>query len=92
MDFFHVGIFRIFHAKYRVGLERLPFLDEFFTLEREIGFGTYDLIARVVHPLLVAPDPPQYAAKINEIAARLALQRPDDLENSRVAVFCLRRR
>jgi SAM-dependent methyltransferase len=70
----------------------LGFLDEYFRLEREIGFGTYDLIARVVHPLLVAPNPPEYAAKINEIAARAALHRPNDLENSRVALFCLRRR
>jgi SAM-dependent methyltransferase len=90
-----------------VGLERMPtvwhnldfdrtetlgFLDAYFHLEREIGFGTYDAIARVVHPLLVAPDPPAYTAKINEIAARIALERPDDLENSRAVVFCLRRR
>jgi SAM-dependent methyltransferase len=90
-----------------VGLERMPtvwhnldfdraetlgFLDEYFHLEREIGFGSYDTIARVVHPLLVAPDPPTYTAKINEIAARIALQRPDDLTNSRAVVFCLRRR
>ena len=72
--------------------ETLGFLDEFYRLEREIGFGTYDAIARVVHPLLVAPNAPEYMAKINEIAARLALHRPNDLENSRVAVFCLRRR
>jgi SAM-dependent methyltransferase len=72
--------------------QTLDFLEEHFVLENEIGFGTYDLIARVVHPLLVAPDPPNYAAKINELAARLALHRPNDLKNSRVAVFCLRRR
>jgi SAM-dependent methyltransferase len=72
--------------------ETLGFLDEYFHLEREIGFGTYDAIARVVHPLLVAPNPPVYTAKINEIAARIALHRPDDLENSRAVVFCLRRR
>jgi hypothetical protein len=28
----------------------------YFELEREIGFGTYDVIARVFHPLFVAPD------------------------------------
>jgi hypothetical protein len=72
--------------------ETLAFLDQYFRLEREIGFGTYDLIARVVHPLLVAPDPPSYATKINEIAARLALDRPNDLANSRAVVYCLRRR
>jgi SAM-dependent methyltransferase len=70
----------------------LDFLDGYFRLEREIGFGTYDLVARVVHPLLVAPNPPKYDAFINEIAARLALERPSDLSNSRVAFFCLRRK
>jgi hypothetical protein len=72
--------------------ETLSFLDEYFDLEREFGFGTYDTIARVAHPLLVAPESPTYTAKINEIAARIALHRPDDLENSRVAGYCLRRR
>jgi SAM-dependent methyltransferase len=70
----------------------LDFLDSYFRLEREIGFGTYDLVARVVHPLLVAPNPPKYDAFINEIAARVALERPSDLSNSRVAFFCLRRK
>ena len=70
----------------------LDFLDRYFTLEREIGFGSYDLIARVVHPLLVTPNPPRYEAKINEIAARVALERPNDTKNSRAVVFCLRRR
>jgi SAM-dependent methyltransferase len=70
----------------------LRFLHRWFTLERELGFGTYDLIARVVHPLLVAPEQPKYGARINEIAARVALERPADTLNSRVAVYCLRRR
>jgi SAM-dependent methyltransferase len=69
----------------------LEFLSSFFSLEHEIGFGTYDLIARVVHPLMVAPEEPTYDARINEIAAQLALQRPKDLENSRTAIFSLRR-
>ena len=72
--------------------ELLGFLDGYFTLEREIGFGTYDLIARVAHPLLVAPNAPTYTARINEIAARIALERPNDLDISRVSVLCLRRR
>jgi SAM-dependent methyltransferase len=74
------------------GERTLRFLHRWFTLEREIGFGTYDLVARVVHPLLVAPEDPKYSAVINEIAARVALERPEDTLNSRVAVYCLRRR
>lgn len=69
----------------------LEFLGRYFVLEREIGFGSYDLVARVVHPLLVAPEAPRYNAKINEVAARVALARPSDIENSRVAFYSLRR-
>ena len=72
--------------------ETLGFLDDYFILERHIGFGSYDLIARAFHPLYVAPGQPEYNSKINELAARLALERPDDIANSRVAVYCLRRR
>jgi SAM-dependent methyltransferase len=74
------------------GARTLGFLERWFKLEREMGFGTYDLGARVVHPLLLAPDQPKYDARINEIAARVPLERPGDKENSRVAVYCLRRR
>jgi SAM-dependent methyltransferase len=72
--------------------DRRGFLDQYFTLEREIGFGTYDLISRVIHPLMVAPEAPKYDAWINELAAKAALNRPDDMLNSRVAVYCLRRK
>lgn len=70
----------------------LTYLDRWFSLEAELGFGSYDLVSRVVHPLLVAPDQPKYRAKINEFAARAALHRLGDKENSRVAFYCLRRR
>jgi SAM-dependent methyltransferase len=70
----------------------LSFLERDFTLERDMGFGTYDLISRVVHPLLVAPEAPKYQSPINEVAARVALERLYDTECSRVAVYCLRRR
>jgi hypothetical protein len=69
----------------------LEFLSSFFSLEREIGFGTYDLVSRVVHPLLVAPDEPRYDARINEVAAKVALERSGDVMNSRIAIFCLRK-
>lgn len=55
-------------------------------------FGVYDFVARLVHPLLVAPDPPKYDAKINEVAARLALDRQDCPQLSRVMFLVLRRR
>ncbi|MBI4338638.1 MAG: class I SAM-dependent methyltransferase [Chloroflexi bacterium] len=40
-------------------------------------FGMYYFISRVVHPLLVAPEPPRYDARINEIARMIAEQIPD---------------
>jgi SAM-dependent methyltransferase len=70
----------------------LDFLLPYFELQREIGFGTYDVITRVFHPLFVAPDVPRYVSKINELAARVALERPADMANSRTAVYFLRRR
>src|SRR2546428_660485 len=53
--------------------ETLAYLDRDFVLERRLPFGVYDFVARVVHPLLVAPDAPVYDSRINEIAATLAL-------------------
>lgn len=90
------------------GLERMPrvwhnidfddsqllaFLADSYEVEKRVHFGVYDFVARVVHPLLVAPEPPRYEAPINEIAARLALQRPDDMGDiSRVLFLVLRRK
>src|SRR3989442_107288 len=53
--------------------ETLAYLDRDFVLERRLPFGVYDFVARVVHPLLVAPDAPVYGSRINQIAATLAL-------------------
>ena len=49
-----------------------PFLRRHFEIVQVRRYGLYDLVARVVHPLLVAPAQPDYEAKINEIARRLA--------------------
>jgi SAM-dependent methyltransferase len=49
-----------------------PFLGELFEVVEIRRYGLYDLIARVVHPLLVAPEQPDYEAKINDVARRLA--------------------
>jgi len=45
-----------------------PYIQRFFQIVEIRRFGLYDLISRIVHPLLVAPDEPKYEAKINEIA------------------------
>jgi len=46
-------------------------------------YGLYALIARVVPPLLVAPEPPDSAAKINDVARRIAAAADDAGEVSR---------
>ncbi len=52
-------------------------------------FGVYDFIARVVHPLVVAPEAPQYEARINQVGAQLALHRQEFGEISRVIFLVL---
>jgi hypothetical protein len=42
-----------------------------FTLVRKVGFSLYFIIARVLHPLLVAPDSPRFDAPINDLAGRI---------------------
>ncbi len=49
-----------------------PFLERHFEIVEIRRYGLYDLIARVVHPLLVAPAQPDYEAKINDVARRIA--------------------
>lgn len=49
-----------------------PFLRRHFEIVDVRRYGLYDVIARVVHPLLVAPAEPSYEAKINDIARKIA--------------------
>jgi SAM-dependent methyltransferase len=72
--------------------ELLRTLEQDFILRERHPVGTYDLVARVVHPLLVAPEKPRYEAPINEIAARLALVHGGSAEISRVLFLLLERR
>ncbi len=70
----------------------LEFLAPYGAVIEHKHFGVYDLVSRVIHPLLVAPETPQYEAKLNEVAARVALQRQQDLGDvSRVVFLVLRR-
>jgi len=49
-----------------------PFVQRHFEIVEVRRYGLYDLIARVVHPLLVAPAQPDYEARINDVARRIA--------------------
>jgi ubiquinone/menaquinone biosynthesis C-methylase UbiE len=52
-------------------------LEPEFEIAEERFFGTYYLISRVVHPLLVYPDQPRFDAPINTIARKVAEVLPD---------------
>lgn len=67
-------------------------VEPLFHVDARRHFGVYDFIARVVHPLLVAPEAPQYDSRINEIGAQLALHRQEFGEISRVIFLVLVRR
>jgi len=68
-----------------------PFLRQHFEIVDIRRFGLYDLVARVVHPLLVSPAEPQYDAKINDIARQLAAKMDDMGDLSREFSAVLRR-
>jgi ubiquinone/menaquinone biosynthesis C-methylase UbiE len=42
-----------------------------FSLEAKLGFRDYFLISRVLHPLLAAPQPVRFGARINELAREI---------------------
>ena len=49
-----------------------PFVKKTFEIVKVRRTGVYDLISRVVHPLLVSPAEPQYDARINQVAAQVS--------------------
>jgi ubiquinone/menaquinone biosynthesis C-methylase UbiE len=57
--------------------ELAKWLEPVFDIAAERFFGTYYLISRVVHPLLVHPDQPRFDAPINAIARKVAEVLPD---------------
>lgn len=57
--------------------ELAGWLEPSFEIRDRQFFGTYYLISRVVHPLLVYPDQPRFDAPINAIARRVAEVLPD---------------
>jgi len=72
--------------------DTLRFLKRFFTVEERLHFGMYDFLSRVVHPLMVMPDEPRYDARVNEIAAKLALDRQEFADLSRVLFLVLKKK
>ena len=71
--------------------ELWPFIRQYFEIIEIRRFGLYDLISRVVHPLLVYPDQPQYDDKINEIAQQISAKLSGADQISREFIAYLRR-
>jgi hypothetical protein len=65
-----------------------------YTLDdREVTHpDVWQFVARIVHPLMVAPAAPAYDSKINETAAQLALHSQEFADISRVLFLVLRRK
>jgi len=68
-----------------------PFIRRHFEIVKLKYFGLYDLVSRIVHPLLVSPEEPKYESKINEIASRISAKLHGADELSREFSACLRR-
>lgn len=57
-------------------IERYAIEELGFHLADKTGFSTFFLIARVLHPLLVAPESPRFDAPINEFARKIQEHAP----------------
>jgi SAM-dependent methyltransferase len=70
-----LGLPRMPEVPFNLDLDEValwPFVRRHFEILQIRRYGLYDLVARVVHPLLVAPAQPDYEAKINDVARQLA--------------------
>lgn len=70
----------------------LAFCQKIFDLQEQRGFGTYYFLGRVVHPLLVAPEPPSYDHPMNEIARNLEEQFPNLVDCGHLQAFALEKK
>jgi SAM-dependent methyltransferase len=57
-------------------IERIATEELGYVLRSKLGFSFFFLIARVLHPLLAAPDPPRFDARINDFARAVQMHVP----------------
>lgn len=76
-----------FHEK-----ELLDYCQQHYALERIQRFGMYYFLTRIVQPLLVAPEPPRYDHKLNDVARQIAKVYPDFEELGHLVAFILSKR
>jgi ubiquinone/menaquinone biosynthesis C-methylase UbiE len=72
--------------------ELLEFVEPLYELLRIQRFGMYYFLTRIVQPLLVAPDPPSYDHRLNEVAKEIARVVPDLEGIGHLTGFVLRKR
>jgi SAM-dependent methyltransferase len=72
--------------------ETLAYFKRHFRIEERKYFGLYDFLSRVVHPLVVRPEEPQYDAAINEVAAKLSVNCGEFAHLSRVIFLVMRKK
>lgn len=49
-----------------------PFLESLFEVRHVERLGLYDLVSRIIHPLVVFPEQPVYQARINEVGRHIS--------------------
>jgi ubiquinone/menaquinone biosynthesis C-methylase UbiE len=76
-----------FHEK-----DLMEFCDPYFELQRTQRFGMYYFLTRIIQPLLVAPEPPRYDHRLNEVAKQIARIVPDFESIGHLVGFVLRKR
>lgn len=82
---------RLFTRKF-VESELLAFCAPHFDLLRTQRFGMYYFITRILQPLLVAPEPPRYDHRLNEVARAIARVVPDFESIGHLVGFILRKK
>lgn len=69
------------------------FLKSYFTIENYNTFGTYELITRVLYPLYIYPDSPEYGSKFHEIAYNFVEENLDFAPDiSKLGLWILRKK
>jgi SAM-dependent methyltransferase len=66
-----LGLENLSKVEYNLDFEEKEtnkFLSQYFNIEDFVTFGTYEFITRVIYPLYIHPNIPQYGSKFHEIA------------------------
>jgi len=92
-----VGLKRMPRVWHNIDIDEkklMPFIGRLFTVERDIRFGTYDVLTRVYHPKMVFPREPKYGSAFHAAAYDLCSRLKEDpfREYCREFIMVLRKR